>query len=47
MMVPTIFQVEDDDDFSFLMEHALKEISKDITLTIALNGSEGMELITR
>ena len=45
MMPPTIFQVEDDEDFAFLMGHAIKDIDTSISLTIALKGLSGMELL--
>jgi DNA-binding response OmpR family regulator len=47
MVAPTIFQVEDDEDFSFLMEHAIKEINSNITLTIAPNGNDGIGLLNK
>ena len=47
MFSPTIFQVEDDEDFSFLMGYAIKEISSKITFTIASNGNEGIGLLNK
>lgn len=41
-MVSTIFQVEDDEDFSFIMEHALKEINKNINIVVSINGSDAI-----
>ena len=45
MPAPTIFQVEDDEDLSFFMDHAIKEISRDISLTIVANGDKGIGLL--
>jgi len=42
MRAPDIFQVEDNEDFTFLMEHAVAEISRDLYLAITTNGSEAM-----
>ncbi|RZK65565.1 MAG: response regulator [Pedobacter sp.] len=47
MIAPTIFQVEDDEDFSFFMEQAIREINNNISLTIATNGQKGMRLLKR
>ena len=44
-MESTIFQVEDDEDFSFLMECAIKEINRNINLTISPNGNMGLRLL--
>lgn len=42
ILVSTIFQVEDDEDFSFIMEHALKEINKNIKIVVSTNGSDAI-----
>lgn len=42
ILVSTIFQVEDDADFSFIMEHALKEINKNIKIVVSTNGSDAI-----
>jgi len=47
MMAPTIFQVEDDEDFSFFMEQAIAEINNTVSLTIVTNGQKGMALLKK
>jgi DNA-binding response OmpR family regulator len=47
MTAPTIFQVEDDEDFSFFMKQAIKEVGANISLTIAPNGQKGMDVLKR
>ncbi len=47
MLVPTIFQVEDDEDFSFLMNYAIKEINKNISLVTSINGNEALHLLNK
>lgn len=41
-MEPTIFQVEDDEHFSFLMEFAIKEINKNINIVVSTNGRDAI-----
>jgi len=45
MRYPDIFQVEDSDDFIFLMEHAVTEISRDLRLVISINGNEAIKAL--
>ena len=45
MITPVIFQIEDDEDFAFFMQCAIKEIDNDITVTILANGKVGMETL--
>jgi len=47
MLAPTIFQVEDDEDFSFFMDCAIKEINRDISLVIAPNASDGIVFLNK
>jgi DNA-binding response OmpR family regulator len=47
MTAPTIFQVEDDDDFSFFMKHAIREVGANISLTVATNGQKGLDVLKR
>ncbi|AMR33568.1 response regulator [Mucilaginibacter sp. PAMC 26640] len=42
MIAPDIFQVEDDIDFTFIMEYAVKEVDKNISLKITSNGNEAL-----
>ena len=42
MTTPDIFFVEDDDDFAFIMEHAVKEVDKQLQLDIIPNGKEAL-----
>ena len=42
MTAPDIFQVEDNADFTFLMEYAVDEISKDLKLDVFTNGNEAL-----
>lgn len=45
MLAPTIFQVEDDEDFSFIMEHAIKEVNKNINIVFTRNGTDALALL--
>ena len=42
MRVPDIFQVEDDEDFTLFMEHAVAEIGDNLNLKISPNGKDAM-----
>lgn len=41
-MTPDIFYVEDDQDFAFIMQHAVKEVKDNLTVTIAEDGNEAL-----
>lgn len=47
MVAPTIFQVEDDEDFAFFMECAVREINAAISLTIAPNAIDAIALLNK
>jgi DNA-binding response OmpR family regulator len=38
MISPDIFYVEDDQDYAFILEHAVKEVKEDLTISIAEDG---------
>ena len=42
MKAPDIFYIEDDADFVFFMENAVKEVDSNIQLSVAYNGSEAL-----
>ncbi|QEC76401.1 response regulator [Mucilaginibacter ginsenosidivorax] len=45
MSSPDIFYVEDDEDFAFIMEHAVKEVKDDLSVKIIGNGKDALELL--
>ncbi|MDN3581646.1 response regulator [Mucilaginibacter flavus] len=45
MSSPDIFYVEDDEDFAFIMEHAVKEVKDDLSVKIIDNGKDALELL--
>ena len=38
MISPDIFYVEDDQDYAFILEHAVKEVKEDLTISVAEDG---------
>lgn len=44
MITPDIFCVEDDPDYAFILEHAVKEVREDLMLSIV---DDGMNAITQ
>jgi CheY-like chemotaxis protein len=42
---PDIFYVEDDSDFAFLLQNAIQEVNKDITVNIIDNGRDALEAL--
>lgn len=42
MTSPDIFYVEDDQDYAFILEHAIKEVKGDLTLSIAEDGQNAI-----
>jgi CheY-like chemotaxis protein len=42
---PDIFYVEDDEDFAFIMQHAVKEVKQDLSVKIIDNGKDALELL--
>ena len=45
MVAPDILYVEDDSDFAFIMEHAVQEINKGLTIRIIDNGRDAMSVL--
>ena len=45
MRAPDIFQVEDDEDFTYFMEQAVAEINHNLNLKIAPNGKDAMQYL--
>ena len=45
MTSPDIFYVEDDQDYAFILEHAIREVKGDLTLSVVEDGqnAEGGE----
>jgi DNA-binding response OmpR family regulator len=44
---PDILYVEDDPDFAFIMQYAVKEVSDDITVSIAIDGNSALEKLMK
>ncbi|RZJ99632.1 MAG: response regulator [Flavobacterium sp.] len=42
MTSPDIFYVEDDQDYAFILEHAIKEVKGDLTLSVAEDGQNAI-----
>jgi CheY-like chemotaxis protein len=40
---PDIFYVEDDEDFAFIMQHAVKEVKEGLSVKIIDNGRDALE----
>ncbi len=47
MKTPDIFYVEDDADFAFFMENAVKEVNQDLKLSIVPNGTEALDKLQK
>jgi DNA-binding response OmpR family regulator len=47
VMPPDIFYVEDDKDFAFIMQYAVKEVSEDLTVSIAEDGTSALATLHR
>lgn len=47
VMSPDIFYVEDDQDFAFIMQYAVKEVSEDLTVSIAEDGNSAIAALHR
>lgn len=47
MITPDIFYVEDDADFAFFMENAVKEVNQDLKLSIVPNGAEALDKLKK
>ena len=45
MSAPDVFYVEDDVDFSFIMQHAAKEVNDKISLEVMENGRDALEML--
>jgi DNA-binding response OmpR family regulator len=45
MVAPDIFFVEDNEDFTFLMEHAVQKVDNNLKIRIVSNGKEALGLI--
>lgn len=45
MSTPDIFYVEDDIDFAFLMENAVQEVSKGLSIKIVENGKDALDTL--
>lgn len=42
MISPDIFYVEDDEDFAFILEHAVREVREDLTLKVVDDGKNAI-----
>ncbi|WP_256005613.1 MULTISPECIES: response regulator [Pedobacter] len=42
MASPDIFYVEDDQDFAFILEHAVKEVRDDLTVSVVEDGRDAI-----
>ncbi|MET1057217.1 MAG: response regulator [Pedobacter sp.] len=47
VMSPDIFYVEDDQDFAFIMQYAVREVSEDLTVSIAEDGNSALATLQR
>lgn len=47
MISPDIFYVEDDQDFAFIMQYAVKEVKDDLVVRIVEDGTEAMRMLDR
>ncbi|TDQ11081.1 response regulator [Pedobacter metabolipauper] len=47
MVSPDIFYVEDDQDFAFILEHAVKEVRDDLTLSVVEDGRDAIQALER
>jgi DNA-binding response OmpR family regulator len=47
VMSPDIFYVEDDQDFAFIMQYAVREVSEDLTVSIAEDGTAALATLQR
>ena len=45
MTSPDIFHVDDDPDFAFFMENAVREVDKKLTIKIVTNGKEALQYL--
>jgi CheY-like chemotaxis protein len=45
VVAPDIFYVEDNEDFAFIMEHAVAAVDEKVTLNIIPNGNEALEIL--
>jgi len=42
---PDIFYVEDDNDFAFIMEHAIQEVDNNLSIKIIENGKDALDVL--
>jgi CheY-like chemotaxis protein len=47
MISPDIFYVEDDQDFAYILEHAIKEVRQDLTLNIVEDGRDAIAALNK
>ena len=47
MISPDIFYVEDDQDFAFILEHAMKEVREDLTLSVVEDGRDAIQTLEK
>lgn len=45
MSAPDIFYVEDDTDFAFIMQQAVKEVDDSVSISIIENGIDALEML--
>ena len=45
MTSPDIFYVEDDQDYAFILEHAVKEVKGDLTLRVVEDGRNAIQML--
>ncbi|RZK73911.1 MAG: response regulator [Pedobacter sp.] len=45
MISPDIFYVEDDQDYAFILEHAVKEVKCDLTLSVVEDGRNAIQML--
>lgn len=45
MIIPDIFYVEDDPDYSFIIQHIVMKIDNTLTVKVITNGKEAMDVL--
>jgi len=47
MTSPDIFYVEDDQDYAFILEHAVREVKGDLTLSVVVDGQNAISALEK
>ncbi len=47
MISPDIFYVEDDQDFAFILGHAIKEVREDLTMSVVEDGRDAIHTLEK